>query len=66
MKLLVNHSFIYDTDDTQLWEEYLGSRDGYPNTLKSLEEFILDRFINPNFDMGGKTTIEMIGDNYVS
>lgn len=66
MKLLVNHSFIYDTDDKDLWMEYLDSRDGYPHTLSSLEEFILDRFINPNFDMAGTTTIELVSDDYFS
>lgn len=65
MKLLVNHSIVYDLDnDNDLWNEYLDGRDGYPNTFESLKEFILDRFINPNFDMGGRTTIEFIGSEY--
>lgn len=48
MRVKVTCTKIYDTDD--LMEEFIAYQDDYPLTFESLEEFILDRFINPNFD----------------
>ena len=60
MKIKVTHSFIYNTEDKdfkQEFEEYMGD---HTLTLPALEEFIIDRFINPNFDMGGITVMEIV------
>lgn len=60
MKIKVTHSFVYDTDDKEFFNEYLEYMDDHPLTISSLNEFIIDRFINPNFDRGGKTTLEIL------
>lgn len=63
MKIKVTHSFIYDTEDIEFFKEYMEYMDDHTLTLPSLEEFIIDRFINPNFDRGGKTTLEIVEKN---
>lgn len=58
MKIKVTHTAVYDTDDRELWmhfEEWMGD---HTYTMTSLQEFIVDNFINPNFDKG-TTTMEI-------
>lgn len=52
MKIKVTHTTEYDTDDRQLWMEFEEWMDDHTYTFDSLQEFIKDRFINPNFDKG--------------
>lgn len=59
MKVKVTHTFTYDTNDKQFnkeFEEWMGD---HTPTFESLKEFIIDRFINPNFDRNGKTELEI-------
>lgn len=60
MKIKVTHTFTYDTNDTQFHDEFAEYMDDHTHTLPALEEFVIDRFINPNFDMGGTTEMEII------
>jgi hypothetical protein len=60
MKIKVTHSFVYDTNDQDFWSEYLEYMDDHTLTLPSLREFTIDRFINPNFDKGGTTELEIV------
>jgi hypothetical protein len=60
MKLKVTHTVVYDTQDKEFMEEYFQYMDDHRKTLASFEEFIIDRFINPNFDKGGKTSVEVL------
>lgn len=62
MKIKVTHEFIYDTENSDLWNEFQEFQDDHALTFSALEAFILDRFINPNFDMGGQTSIEVLED----
>jgi len=48
MKIKVSCSKVYDTDD--LMPEFLEWQDDHLLTFSALEDFILDRFIAPNFD----------------
>lgn len=60
MQVKITHSFIYDTDDKDFrkdFEEYQGD---HPLTFSALQEFIIDRFINPNFDKNGITKMEIV------
>lgn len=59
MKIILTHSMVYDTNDNEFWYDYLDSRGDYPATLESLKEFVVDRFINPNFDTNGITRVEI-------
>ena len=59
MQIKVTHSFIYDTEDQEFFNEFQEYMDDHPLTLTALQEFVIDRFINPNFDMGGTTTMEI-------
>ena len=60
MKIKVTHSFIYDTENQDFFNEFQEYMDDHPLTLPALEEFVIDRFINPNFDMGGITVMEIV------
>jgi hypothetical protein len=60
MKIRVTHSAIYDTEDKDFNDEFQEYMDDHTLTFSALEEFILDRFINPNFDNAGKTSIEIV------
>lgn len=60
MKVKVTHTFVYDTKDKQFWDEFEGYQGDHPLTFDALREFIIDRFINPNFDMSGTTIIEVV------
>ena len=60
MQIKVTHSFIYDTEDVELIKEFQEYMDDHILTFSGFEEFIIDRFINPNFDMGGTTTLEIV------
>lgn len=62
MKIKVMHEFIYDTENSDLWNEFQEFQDDHALTFRALEAFIIDRFINPNFDMGGTTQIEVLED----
>lgn len=62
MKIRVTHEFIYDTENSKLWNEFQEFQDDHALTFPALEAFITDRFINPNFDMGGTTQIEVLED----
>jgi hypothetical protein len=60
MKVQVTHTFTYDTNSKQFkseFEEWMGD---HTHTFESLKEFIIDRFINPNFDLGGATELEIV------
>lgn len=61
MKIKVTHTFTYDTDDKDFQEEFFEYMGDHPRTMSGLEEFIKDRFINPNFDKG-ITTMELYND----
>lgn len=63
MKIKLTHSFIYDTEDKQLWDEFLEYQDDHPLTFPALQGFLIDRFINPYFDKAGKTTMEIVVDD---
>lgn len=60
MKIKLTHTITYDTKDQEFQNEFLEHQDDHPVTLTALEEFMIDRFINPNFDSAGKTTIEIV------
>ena len=60
MKIKVTHSFVYDTENEQFFNEFLEYMDDHTLTIPALEEFVIDRFINPNFDMGGITEMEIV------
>jgi hypothetical protein len=60
MKIKVTHSFVYDTDNLEFWKEFEEYMDDHTLTFPSLQEFVIDRFINPNFDKGGKTEVELL------
>lgn len=60
MKIKVTHSFMYDTEDSDFRQEFEEYMDDHTLTLHALEEFIIDRFIDPNFDMGGITVMEIV------
>lgn len=60
MKIKLETSVVYDTDDKQLWTEYLDYMDDRMLTITSLQEFLIDRYINPNFDMARVVTMEII------
>ena len=59
MLIKATHEVIYDTDNADFLKEFLEYQDDYSLTLPSLEAFIVDRFINPNFDKG-TTEVEII------
>lgn len=59
MKIKVTHSAIYDTEDKDFNYEFQEYMDDHTLTFAALEEFIIDRFINPHFDNGGETSIEI-------
>jgi hypothetical protein len=65
MKLKVTHTVVYDTHDTEFMEEYFQYMDDHKKTISGFEEFIIDRFINPNFDMGGTTELEIVDEYYL-
>lgn len=60
MLIRVTHEVIYDTDNSDFMKEFVEYQDDYALTLPALEAFIVDRFINPNFDSNGHTEIEII------
>ena len=60
MKIKLTHTVTYDTSDKEFQNELLEHQDDHTLTLNALEEFIVDRFVNPNFDSAGKTTIEIV------
>lgn len=60
MKIKLKHTVVYDTNDSELWSEFVESQGDYPLVFTALEEFLVDRFINPNFDTSGRTTIEIV------
>lgn len=60
MKIQATHTFTYDTGDHEFWNEFLEYMDDHTLTMSALHEFVIDRFINPNFDMGGSTTVEIL------
>ena len=59
MKIKVTHEVVYDTEDNEFMTEYLEYMDDHKLTLSSFQEFIVDRFINPNFDKGN-TSVEVL------
>ena len=59
MKIKVTHEVVYDTDDNEFMHEFLQYMDDHPLRFSGFEEFIKDRFINPNFDKGN-TSIEIL------
>lgn len=59
MQIRVTHVSIYDTDDKEFWQEYLEYMGDHVLRFSGLQEFIVDRFINPNFDKG-HTEIEIV------
>lgn len=60
MKIKLDVSIIYDTDDKQLWNEYLEYMDDHTLTITSLQEFLIDRYINPNFDKAKTVSMELV------
>lgn len=64
MKIKLTHSIVYDTEDKGLWGEYLEYMDDHRLSFSGLEEFLIDRFIVPNFDMSSdyKTIVEIVGE----
>lgn len=60
MKIKVTHAFVYDTEDLELIKEFQEYMDDHALSISGFQEFIIDRFINPNFDMGGVTTMEIV------
>lgn len=60
MKIEIKHSFVYDTSDKELWRDFLEWQDDHPLTFEALKEFLIDQFINPNFDMRGHTSFEIL------
>ena len=59
MKIKVTHEVVYDTQDQEFMEEYFQYMDDHRKTFSGFEEFIKDRFINPNFDKG-RTSLEIL------
>lgn len=59
MKIKVTHEVVYDTDNQDFWNEFLEYQDDHTLTFPALEGFVVDRFINPNFDKG-KTRMEIV------
>lgn len=60
MQIKVTHSFVYDTENPDFWGQFQEYMDDHPLTFSALQEFVLDRFINPNFDLGGQTEIQLL------
>jgi len=60
MQVKITHSFIYDTDSIEFRNEFQEYQGDHPMTFDSLQEFIIDRFINPNFDSNGTTVMEIV------
>jgi hypothetical protein len=60
MKIKVTHSFVYDSEDPEFFEEFRQYMDDHILSFSGFQEFIIDRFINPNFDKGGTTTLEIL------
>ena len=60
MKFILTHTVEYDTKDKELRELYYQWIDDHEMTLEGFKEFLIDRFINPNFDKGTtKVLIDM-------
>ena len=62
MRIKVTHEVVYDTNDQEFMGEVMQYMDDHRKTFSGFQEFIVDRFISPNFDKG-LTSIEII-DNY--
>ena len=62
MKIKVTNTAIYDFDEPEIQQEYLEWLDGYEATFENLKEFIVDRFVNPNFDPASTTSFELFPD----
>ena len=62
MKIKVTHETVYDTDNQEFMNEFLEYMDDHPLRFSGFEEFIIDRFINPNFDKGN-TSIEILDNS---
>lgn len=60
MKVKLDVSIVYDTGDKELWNEYLEYMGDHPLTMTSLQSFLIDRYINPNFDKAGKVSVELM------
>ncbi len=60
MKIQLTHTVTYDTQDLELQTQFFDYQDDRMLTLSALQEFLVDRFINPNFDLAGTTTIEIV------
>ena len=53
----LSYTMQYDLDDPKIIKDYLEYMDDYPSTLESLQEFLLDRFIDPEaVDPGAELT----------
>jgi hypothetical protein len=59
MKIKVTHEVVYDTKDIEFMNEFMEYMDDHPLSFSGFEEFIVDRFINPNFDKG-RTNVEIL------
>jgi hypothetical protein len=62
MKIKVTHEVVYDTRNQDFMEEFMQYMDDHPKSFSGFQEFIIDRFINPNFDRGGETTMEIVDE----
>lgn len=59
MKIKVTHEVVYDTKDIEFMTEFMEYMDDHALSFSGFEEFIIDRFINPNFDKG-RTSVEIL------
>lgn len=62
MKIKLTHSVIYDLDDPEFREDFETRQYGNELTFEALNEYVMDRFINPNFDLAGTTKIEIVSE----
>lgn len=58
MKIKLKVEVVYDIEE--LMPEIREKDDDYPTTFESIREFVLDRFVDPNFDPASTVTLEVV------
>lgn len=58
MKLEVTHTVVYDLDE--ILPEFIESQGDHDLTIDAICDFVIDRFISPNFDTTGSTRVRII------
>lgn len=63
MIFTLTHTVSYDTKDDELRREYFEWIDDHEITFEGFKEFLIDRFIHPNFDKGN--TVVTVSQNFL-